>query len=85
MNIEDFDIEKIIKIGYINNELDYQRALIADRKLRILSKENSHFKNVRKNIRDLIEQYESAEWGDFESITDEKVIQSDKFEKIAQI
>ncbi len=30
----------MIKIGEIQNELDFERALIADRKLRVLSKEN---------------------------------------------
>ena len=43
-----FDIEKIIEMGIINNELDYERALIADRKLRLLGKEDVHFKNLRK-------------------------------------
>lgn len=42
----------------IQNELDFERALIADRKLRVLSKENPKFKTVRKKLRDLIEQYE---------------------------
>lgn len=85
MKTADFDIEKIVKRGAITNELDYERALIADRKLRILSKENRHFKNVRNNLRDLIEQYESLEWDDLESITDEKVIESNKFEKITEM
>ena len=38
-----FDIEKIVEKGIITNELDYDRALIADRKLRLLAKENPHF------------------------------------------
>lgn len=44
-----FDIEKIIKDGKINNELDLERAQIADRKLRLLAKEDSSFVSVRKN------------------------------------
>ncbi len=35
-----FDISQLIKTGKILNELNFERALIADRKLRILSKEN---------------------------------------------
>ena len=35
-----FDIEKIVDAGIISNELDYERALIADRKLRLLASEN---------------------------------------------
>ena len=41
-----FDIEKIVEKGVISNELDYDRALIADRKLRLLAKENVYFKNL---------------------------------------
>ena len=41
-----FDIEKIEEKGVISNELDYDRALIADRKLRLLAKENVYFKNL---------------------------------------
>ena len=43
-----FDIEKIVEMGIITNELDYERALIVDRKLRLLGKEDVHFKNLRK-------------------------------------
>ena len=50
-----FDIEKFIESGSINNELDLERAMIADRKLRLLSKDSLHFKNLRKKLRDLIE------------------------------
>ena len=39
-----FDIEKFIESGSINNELDLERAMIADRKLRLLSKDSLHFK-----------------------------------------
>ena len=41
-----FDILQLIEVGKIQNELDFERALIADRKLRILSKENSNTKTV---------------------------------------
>lgn len=44
-----FDISEIIKKGKIANELDFERAMIADRKLRVLSKENPAFKSVRKS------------------------------------
>lgn len=43
-----FDIEKIVEKGIITNELNYDRALIADRKLRILAKDNLYFKVFRK-------------------------------------
>lgn len=79
-----FNIENIIKKGSITNELDYDRALIADRKLRLLAKEDPHYKTMRSKLRDLIEKYESAEWSDVNKIDDEKLIESEKSEHIAE-
>jgi len=79
-----FDIEKIIESGFIANELDYERALIADRKLRLLSKDNAHFKNLRLKLRDLIEKYEKSEWNDVDLISNEKLLESEKSELIAE-
>jgi len=57
-----FDILELIPLGEIKNELDFEKALIADRKLRVLSKENPKFKTIRKKLRDLIEVYENKNW-----------------------
>ena len=80
-----FDIEKIVELGIITNELDYERALIADRKLRLLGKEDVHFKNLRKKLRGIIEKYENKEWRVVESIDDNKILESEKAEKFAEI
>jgi len=79
-----FDIEKIVEKGLISNELDYERALIADRQLRILAKENLHFKNLRSKLRDVIEKYENVEWIAVEKLDDNKIKNSEKFERIAE-
>lgn len=79
-----FDIEKLIEKGSISNELDYERAMIADRKLRLLSKENVHFKKLRNKLRDLIENYENLEWSNVENITEEKIKNCEKLELIAE-
>jgi len=57
-----FDINDLLESGSIGDELDYERALIFDRKLRVLSKENPELKLVRKKLRDLIEKYETTHW-----------------------
>ena len=80
----EFNIENIIKKGAITNELDYDRALIADRKLRLLSKEDPHFKTLRSKLRSIIEKYESAEWSDVNKIDEKKLVESDKSERIAE-
>lgn len=79
-----FDIEKLVERGSISNELDYERAMIADRKLRLLSKDNAHFKKLRSKLRDLIEQYENEEWNDVDKINEEKLLESEKSERIAE-
>lgn len=38
------------------------------RKLRLLIKENPHFKNLRSTLRDIIEKYEELEWSNFGKI-----------------
>jgi len=80
-----FEIEKIVELGIINNELDYERALIADRKLRLLGKEDVHFKHLRKKLRSFIEKYENKEWSVVESIDDNKLLESEKAEKFAEL
>jgi transcriptional regulator with XRE-family HTH domain len=80
-----FDIESIIDSGFISNELDYERALIADRKLRLLAKESIHFKNLRLKLRDLIAKYESSEWSDINLIDESKLLEVEKFEQIAEL
>ena len=79
-----FDIEKVVEIGYLNNELEYERALIADRKLRILSKSNSRLKPIRQKLRDIIEKYEKKNWSPKSKINDEKLRESEIAELIAE-
>ena len=71
------DISKLLEIGKIQNELDFERALIADRKLRILSKEDSKYKTIRKSLRDLIETYENKNWSSDSIITNKHLKESD--------
>jgi len=79
-----FDISELIENGKILNELDFERAMIADRKLRVLSKENPKYKSIRKKLRDLIEQYENQNWSADANISDKKIRESDIAELIAE-
>ncbi|WP_300486437.1 helix-turn-helix transcriptional regulator [Flavobacterium sp.] len=80
----DFTIEEFIKKGEITDELELERALIADRKLRLLAKDNLYFKNLRKKLRNLIEAYERKEWSDIGQLTDEKLAESAFWENVAE-
>ena len=79
-----FDTSELIENGEILNELDFERAMIADRKLRVLAKENPKFKSARKKLRDLIEQYENKNWSADSNISDKKLRESDISELIAE-
>jgi len=79
-----FDISKLIASGQIRNELDFERALVADRKLRVLSKEDPKFKIVRKKLRDLIAQYEDHNWSVDSDISDKQFRESDIAESVAE-
>lgn len=73
-----------MEFGKIENELDFERALIADRKLGVLSKEDSKYKITRKKLRDLIEDYENKNWSSTSRITDKQIRESDLAELIAE-
>lgn len=79
----EFDIEAILKKGRLSNELDYERALVAERKLRLLAKEDAQFSTLRHQLRELLESYERSEWADADSIDNRQLIQSEKAEFIA--
>jgi transcriptional regulator with XRE-family HTH domain len=78
------DISKLLESGKIASELEFERALIADRKLRVLAKEDSKYKAVRKKLWDLISAYEDKNWSSSSRITDKKIQESDLAEVIAE-
>lgn len=79
-----FDIDSFLEKGEIKNELDFERALITDRKLRVMVKENPELKSVRKKLRDLIEAYENKTWTTDTEISEDKLKESDWAEQVAE-
>lgn len=79
-----FDIEQLIDVGSITNELDYERAMIADRKLRLLAKENPHLKKRRSRLRSIIAAYEKKEWNKHTVATAAKLAESSRAEQLAE-
>jgi transcriptional regulator with XRE-family HTH domain len=57
---------------------------VAERKLRLLAKEDALFTTMRQQLRELLETYELGEWSDPSSIDDRQLIQSEKAEFIAE-
>jgi len=76
------NIQEVENIERLENEYDLQKASLFERKLRLIIDENPEFKSLRKKLRDLIVEYESREWSDFEKISDSKIDELEKAEAI---
>ena len=79
-----FDVSQLIEKGQISNEVELERATIADRKLRLLIKEHPHLKSIRKKLRSLIGEYENLHWSDDANISNEQIQESDLAEKTVE-
>jgi len=76
-------LKKLLKKGEITNELDFQRATIMDRKLRLLVQEFPDLAVERNQLRSLLVNYENTHWVN-ENITDQKVKDSDRAAELAE-
>jgi len=77
-----FNINQLIKAGKIRNELELERASLAERKLRIMSDKIPEAKKKRKILRELIYAYEAQNWNDGERISNTQIEESDEAELI---
>lgn len=80
--MEKFSVDNILKVNKIENEFELEFANTLYNKLRLLAKEDSSLKPLRKHLAILIEAYESEHWADENKVTDEQLINSDHAEKI---
>lgn len=76
-------LKKILKKGALNNELEFQRASVIDRRLRLMVKEHPELAGDRKKLRDILKAYEDQHWVNTE-ITDRKADESDLAAQIAE-
>ena len=75
---------KILQKGSISDELEFEKALIIERKLRLMVKENPELAESRNQLRAIIKDYEKLNWGSDSIITAEKIEKSDTAEIIAE-
>lgn len=78
------DLKQLLKKGHISDEMELERAYILDRKLRLSLKENPLLAEDRKNLRRIIKEYEKINWGKTSVISDERIIESDSAESLAE-
>ncbi|MEO6282522.1 MAG: helix-turn-helix transcriptional regulator [Dyadobacter sp.] len=76
-----YDVREIIRKGALKSELEMERAVWAERSLRLISKDQPELDSLRKEVRNLIIQYESVHWSDVELVTDQQVRESESAEK----
>lgn len=75
-------IKEVTNIERLENEYDLEKAILLERKLRLMVDENPDLKPIRKKLRDLIKEYEEKNWSDFDKISDSQLEESDKAEEI---
>lgn len=78
------DLKSIMKAGKLTNELDLERALILDNKLRILAKDNPELIESRNLLRSIIKEYEKTNWSKDSVIDEQKIKESDIAQFIAE-
>jgi hypothetical protein len=76
-------LNTLLNKGIIENELDFERASIVSRKLRVLIKEHPELTEKRDRLRGILKEYESRVWGS-SNISDKKITESDLAEAIAE-
>lgn len=79
------DIREIENIQQLDNEYDLQKALLLDRKLRILVKENADLKPIHDKLFQLIQDYEERSWSDSDNITEKQFDDAETAEQLVEI
>lgn len=72
-----FGLSEILEAGVIQSELDLERALILERKLRVLAKTNSDYAEMRSRLRDIIAAYEEKKWRSDVCFSDQQIRDSE--------
>ena len=78
------DIKKLLKKGVISNELEFERASILLRKLRLLAKEDKELNKLRVELKQLIIDFEKRNWNSEVEITEVQLKESDYATFIAE-
>ena len=79
------NVRDIKNIQKLDNEYDFQKALLLDRKLRLMVEEDSSLIPVQVKLFDLIQAYEAENWTNSELITDEQIGETENAELLVEI
>ncbi|HEY0175994.1 MAG TPA: helix-turn-helix transcriptional regulator [Pedobacter sp.] len=76
-------LKKILKKGALNSELEFQRASVIDRQLRLLVKDHPELTGERDQLRTILKAYEDQYWVNTD-VNDQQVAESDLAAKLAE-
>lgn len=79
------DIREIENIQQLDNEYDLQKALLLDRKLRLMVKENANLKPIHDKLFQLIKDYEEINWSDSQNISEKQFDEAESAEQLVEI
>jgi len=79
------DIREIQNIQQLDNEYDLQKALLLDRKLRLMVKENADLKPFHDKLFQLIRDYEERNWAKSEHISETQFDEAETAEQLVEI
>ena len=79
------NLKEIKNIQQLDNEYDLQKALLLDRKLRVMVKENAELKPIHDKLFKLIQDYEQKNWSAYENISDEQFEEAETAEQLVEI
>ncbi len=85
-NMKDLvNIKDIQNIQKLDNEYDLQKALLLDKKLRLMAEDDSSLKPIQTKLFNLIHNYETENWSHTESITDKQIEEAENAELLVEI
>lgn len=79
------DIRDIENIQQLDNEYDLQKALLLDRKLRLIVKEHIDLKPIHDKVLQLIKDYEEKNWSDSKNISEKQFDEAETAEQLVEI
>ena len=79
------NIREIENIRQLDNEYDLQKALLLDRKLRLMVKEDVSLKPIHDRLFRLIQDYEEKNWRKSEDISETQFDEAEIAEQIVEI
>jgi hypothetical protein len=79
------DLNIILNKGLIENESEFEQANIIERKLRLLSKKDVTYHELRQKLRKIIADYETQNWIDVNKINLSMITENDEAEKFAEM